>query len=398
VERHDTGKFPRAENPERNLVLVVEDDTVLRRSLERELNSIGFAVLTARDGDAAVEAIKHHGFDVVLTDIEMPGPSGVDLLRVVRAYDLDVPVVIMTGKPSLETAIEAVELGALQYLVKPVATEVLERTLVRAGKLHRIARLKREALKFHGEAERQAGDRAGLQTAFEGALKSLRLAFQPIVNPRSQQVLGLEAFVRSSEPALEMPSTLFEAARRLGELAKLARRIRGKIAATCADVPPDYLMFVNVDPNDLLDPALYNGDTEFNRLGSRLVLEITERATFDEFKDLAQRIRLLRSFGFRIGIDDFGSGIAGLQTFAALEPDFVKIDMTLVRNIHESPVQQRLFETAVSLCHDVQTKVIAEGVERAEERDELGRIGCDFMQGYLFGQPASLSQVPKFGA
>ena len=72
--------------------------------------------------------------------------------------------------------------------------------------------------------------------------------------------------------------------------------------------------------------------------------------------------------------------------------------MSLVRNIHESQVQQRLFETAVSLCHDFQTQVIAEGVERAEEHDELGRIGCDYMQGYLFGQPASLSQVPKFGA
>ena len=65
METHDTGKFPRAGNPERNLVLVVEDDTVLRRALERELNSIGFAVLTARDGDAAVQAIKHHCFDVV---------------------------------------------------------------------------------------------------------------------------------------------------------------------------------------------------------------------------------------------------------------------------------------------------------------------------------------------
>jgi EAL domain-containing protein (putative c-di-GMP-specific phosphodiesterase class I) len=395
VESHDTGKFPRQKSPERNLVLVVEDDTVLRRSLERELNSIGFGVLTARDGDAAVEAIKRHSFDVVLTDIEMPGPSGVDLLRVVRAYDLDVPVVIMTGKPSLETAIEAVELGALQYLVKPVPTEVLERTLDRASKLHRIARLKREALKFHGEAQLQAGDRAGLLTAFERACQTLRLAFQPIINARSQATLGVEAFVRTAEASLEMPGPLFDAARRLGELPKLARRIRAQVANACANLPEGLIVFVNIDPNDLLDPALYNGDSEFSRLGPRIVLELTERATLDEVKDVAQRVLLLRSFGFRLGIDDFGSGVAGLQTFAALEPDFVKIDMSLVRNIHQSTTQQRLFETAVALCHDVQTSVIAEGVESAEERDELGRIGCDFMQGYLFGRPAPLSQVPK---
>jgi EAL domain-containing protein (putative c-di-GMP-specific phosphodiesterase class I) len=401
VEADDTGKFPKVRDPQRNLVLVVDDDPMLRRALERSLANIGFSVVTVADGEAAVEAIKGTSFDVVLTDIELPGPSGVDLLRVLRAYDLDVPVVIMTGKPSLETAIEAVELGALQYLVKPVATEVLERTLDRASKLHRIARLKRDALKFHGEAERQAGDRAGLIAAFERALRTLKVVFQPVVDVRKQKTMGYEALVRGGDPSLESPAMLLQTARRLGELPKLGRRIRVHVAADSADIPSDCLLFINVDPADLLDAALFNPDTAFSKLADRVVLEFTERMRLDEVKDAAARVSQLRSLGFRIGIDDFGAGFAGLQTFSVLEPDYVKVDMSLIRNIDASVVQQRLVENAVVLCRDLQTSVIAEGVETPEERDAVGRLGCDLMQGYLFGRPGPLtrpsSRSPKEG-
>ena len=154
-------------------------------------------------------------------------------------------------------------------------------------------------------------------------------------------------------------------------------------------------MFVNIDPNDLLDPALYNGDTEFNRLGSRLVLEITERATFDEVKDLAQRIRLLRSFGFRIGIDDFGSGIAGLQTFAALEPDFVKIDMTLVRNIHESPIQQRLFEPRFRYATTFRRRSSPRASSARRSATSSAASVAISCKATCSDSPASLSQVPK---
>jgi EAL domain-containing protein (putative c-di-GMP-specific phosphodiesterase class I) len=109
-------------------------------------------------------------------------------------------------------------------------------------------------------------------------------------------------------------------------------------------------------------------------------------------KDAAARVSQLRSLGFRVGIDDFGAGYAGLQTFSVLEPDYVKVDMSLVRNVQASTVQQRLVENAVVLCRDLQTSVIAEGVESPEERDTLGRLGCELMQGYLFGRPGSLAR------
>src|SRR5688572_27023781 len=94
-------------------VLVAEDEQALARSLTRLLAGAGYEVVTACDGHSAVEALKNQEFNVVLSDIQMPGMTGLDLLRTVREHDLDVPVVLMTADPRIETAAQAVELGAL---------------------------------------------------------------------------------------------------------------------------------------------------------------------------------------------------------------------------------------------------------------------------------------------
>ncbi|MGH7329224.1 MAG: response regulator, partial [Polyangiaceae bacterium] len=127
-------------------VLLVEDDEALARTMQRVLGSAGFQVETAFTGDAALAKLSAASFEVIVTDIELPGTSGVDLLRIVRAYDLDVPVILMTGSPRVETATEAVQLGALQYLVKPVTNEAIIEAVNRAVRLHKMAQIKREAL------------------------------------------------------------------------------------------------------------------------------------------------------------------------------------------------------------------------------------------------------------
>ena len=143
---------------ERDAILVVDDDESVARALQRVLSAHGRDVVIARDGQAAIELLMTRRFDMVLSDIQMPRMSGVDLLSVVRAYDLDVPVVLMTGDPKIETAIEAVSLGALQYLVKPVPNDVLFKAVDRASRLHRLAQAKREALKLSGASDTEAGD------------------------------------------------------------------------------------------------------------------------------------------------------------------------------------------------------------------------------------------------
>ena len=105
-------------------VLVVDDDSLVRRSAARALENAGFIVVPLAEAQTAIEHVRRGGVDGVLSDIQMPGMDGIDLLRAVRALDSDLPVVLMTGQPALESAIPAVELGATLYLVKPLDTQI----------------------------------------------------------------------------------------------------------------------------------------------------------------------------------------------------------------------------------------------------------------------------------
>ena len=112
-------------------------------------------------------------------------------------------------------------------------------------------------------------------------------------------------------------------------------------------------------------------------------------ATVSEIPDLQARVSKLRELGYRIAVDDLGAGYAGLSSFALLEPDMVKLDMSLVRNIHQSAVRQRMVASMVGLCRDLGNRVVTEGVETVAERDVLAALGCSLMQGYFFAKPAA---------
>ena len=99
------------------------------------------------------------------------------------------------------------------------------------------------------------------------------------------------------------------------------------------------------------------------------------------------RVDSLRKLGFRIAVDDLGAGYAGLTTFTLLQPDFVKLDMTLVRDIDADTTRQRVVGTMARLCRELGMSVVAEGIETVAERDTLLTLGCDLLQGYLFARP-----------
>lgn len=368
-------------------VLVVDDEPALCRALNRVLSGKGYEVVTASSAKVAVELITQRQFGVILTDIMMPEMTGVDLLRIIRAYDLDVPVILMTGNPTVETATEAITLGALQYLSKPVANDALIEAVERASRLHQLARAKREALVLAGEAESQAGDLAGLETSLERALDSMWMAFQPIVDVKRKRIFGYEALMRTREPSLPHPGAVLAAAERLDKLGAVGARTRDLSAAAFANAPENVLLFVNLHTRDLLDGSLYEERAPLSRIAGRVVLEITERATLDHVQDVQARVAVLRYNGFKLAIDDLGAGYAGLSSFVALEPDVVKLDMSLVRNSHMSPLRERIIGSMASLCQELGIQVVAEGVEVAEEGHTVRQAGCDLLQGYYFAKP-----------
>lgn len=375
-----------AASADRARVLVADDDLGVLRTFERILSRAGFVVETAMDGLVAAEAVRRGQFDVVLSDIDMPRLDGIGLLRAVREHDLDLPVLLVTANPAVETAIQALDHGALRYLVKPLAPAELAAAVTRAAQLRKMAIIKRQAVSLLAADRFQVGDRDALEPIFERALDGMWMAYQPIVHWSGRRTFAWEALVRSREPAMASPDALFDAAERLGRLFDLGRRIRCSVAATAAELA-DATLFANLHPSDLLDDELYSSGAALSKVASRVVLEITERVALDHVSDVRARIAALRRLGFRIAIDDLGAGYAGLASFAQLEPDVVKIDMSLVRDIQLHPTKRKLVRSIRSLCAELGLQLVTEGIETVEERDTLVELDCELLQGYLFARP-----------
>jgi EAL domain-containing protein (putative c-di-GMP-specific phosphodiesterase class I) len=368
-------------------VLLVDDDQSVVRSLSRILRARGYLTSTASNGEEAVRLVAQVDFDAILTDIAMPGMDGIALLREIRAHDLHVPVILVTGEPAVDTAVQALEYGALHYLTKPVPMDALERVLDKAVHLHRMAQLRQRASELLGQTTAHAADRVGLESSWNRCLQTLWMAMHPILDARTRTVFGYEALLRSNESSLPHPGAVIEAAERLGQLDTLGRIVRERacqpfIASGCTAQ-----LFVNLHVTDLLDPELMSPYSPLAKIAPQVVLEITERSTLDRVPDVRSRIAALRDIGYRIAVDDLGAGYSGLTSFALLEPEFVKLDMSLVRGIDSNVTKQRVVRSMTSLCREMGMKVVAEGVETPTECDVLVSLDCDLLQGFLFAKP-----------
>ncbi|MBK7584614.1 MAG: EAL domain-containing protein [Myxococcales bacterium] len=383
-ERRDT---PTPGSSVRGAVLLVDDDQAIVRSFSRALRANGFAVTPAYDGEEALRLISETRFDAVVSDIAMPGMDGVQLLRRVRERDLVVPVILVTGDPKVSTAVEAMEFGAFRYLSKPVEMDALIGAVEKGVTYHRMARAKARAAELLGNVA-APGDRAGLEASFARTLDTLWMAFHPIVDPKKRVVFGHEALMRSREPSLPHPGAILDAAERLDALDSLGRTVRERSALPVVDAPESGLLFVNLHVNDLLDPTLTSPDSALSKIADRVVLEITERAALDRVGDVRARVAALRAMGFRIAVDDLGAGYAGLTSFALLEPEVVKLDMSLIRDVDKNPTKQKVVRSMTVLSKDMGMLVVAEGVETPAERDTLIDLGCDLLQGFLFAKPS----------
>jgi EAL domain-containing protein (putative c-di-GMP-specific phosphodiesterase class I)/CheY-like chemotaxis protein len=386
TNEHPAGSQIGADGSEMPSLLVVDDEPAVVRMSERLFTRNGFRVTVAHGGQEAMELANAHTFDAIVSDLDMPDVDGRALLRAIRDKDLDIPFVFLTGNPDLQSAIDAVEYGAYRYLVKPVPQEELLDVVRRAVRWHRLAVVRREAAdELEGKG---TSDRAGLEARFASAIDKLWIASQPIVSWQDQNIIAYETLVRTEEPTLRSPVDLFDVAERLGRTEELGRAIRALIVTLIPLAPESAMVFVNLHPNDLADEELFVSDAGLAPFAPRIVLEITERAALDQIRGLRTRIERLRAIGYRIAVDDLGAGYAGLSSFAALEPDVVKADMSLVRGIESSAVKRKLVSAIAALSKDLGIKLVAEGIETAAERDCIVSLGADALQGYLFARPA----------
>ncbi len=223
--------------------------------------------------------------------------------------------------------------------------------------------------------------------AFERALGVLWLAFQPIVSSSRRAIVGWEALVRSDEPTLATPDRLLAAAEALARLHDVGRAVRAAAARAVERLPEGAYLAVNLHPDDLRDPELVDPGAPLSRVAPRVVLEITERASIDRLGGVEERVARLRHLGYRIAIDDVGAGYAGLGTVTRVVPDVLKVDRSIVHELHRSATKAKVIQSLSALCADLGVQMVVEGVETIEEMVAARDLGCDLMQGYLFARP-----------
>lgn len=378
-----------AADEERLRILVVDDDAQIRTVFERILGRAGYAVTTDEDVPAACERLRRDTFDVVLTDLQLPTGSGLDILASAHVADPGLPVVFVTGAGDVDIAQHALEHGALRYLVKPIGAAPLLSAIAEACR----ARAATSGARAHGGRTTAAiaGDsdlaRVKLAKDFDVALDKLWMAKQPVAALSRRTVIAYEALVRSDHPPLARPDLLIAAAEDLGRVAELGQRVRLLCAAVVPTLPDGADLLVNLHPSDLGDDELFDPDAPLSKVAAHVILEITERASLDELKDVQERITRLRQLGFRIAVDDLGAGYGSLSAMALLRPDLVKLDMSLVRGVHQDPVRTRMVRSIGAMCEQLGIPWLCEGVETIDELRALVAVGCDLVQGYFLARP-----------
>jgi EAL domain-containing protein (putative c-di-GMP-specific phosphodiesterase class I) len=376
-------------------VLVVDDEDVVRELLKKILSEGDFNVIAVKGAREALELMSGNHFDTVVADLVMPHMSGLQFLSEVRKRDRELPFIILTGHPTLESAQVAVKESTFRYMTKPCSPEELREAVREAAGLYRLAVLKRQALADMTSGNWKRGDYADVSSQFDLALEGLWVAFQPIVDWPNRNVFGFEALVRSTSATMGNPGLLFDAAERLGQEHTLGRKIRYLVAKAAPEAPENIAIFVNLHSADLADPELYSSSAPLAQYAKRVVLEITERASLERIQDVPRCMAELRALGYRIAVDDLGAGYAGLSSFSQLEPDIVKLDMSLIRGIETSNRKSSIVRSMIAVCTgELRTQVVCEGVETDGEHQTLSDLGATLLQGYLFGKPGKGFQFP----
>lgn len=213
----------------------------------------------------------------------------------------------------------------------------------------------------------------------------IEVVFQPIVDLATKKQLAVEALTRCKLPEWKSPVALFQQASVAGFCGRLGRIVREVTFERCAGVA----VFVNVHPDELSARWLVRPDDPIGFHDARVYIEITESAAFEYFDLVSGALRELtaRTGAFTV-IDDFGAGYSNLKRIADLEPDVVKLDRLLIRGLEQSRRQQTLVRGVVELCVDIGAKVVAEGIETADELRAVIDVGAHYGQGYLLARPA----------
>lgn len=362
-------------------ILLVDDDPLILRALGRVLRRAEHDVTVASGGRAALRQAGEHRFDLALVDQNMPDLDGLQVLQALRILQPACRRMLISGDLEITKTLLAVNDGHVCGVVpKPVMpAELLQlvASVLESGKRAQVAYI-------------QSMERSH-DVALARWLGSARfhLALQPVVRAASKELVGVEAFLRGVPDGFDGPPAVFRQAQEQGLLAELGGAVVARASAVLCRLPPPLLLFLNLHPDDLADPgALAHRLAPLEPWSRRVVLDITEECHQRWPDRWAASARRLQSLGFRIALDDMGSGYSALRVLADIEPAFIKADLAVVRGIDQFPRKRRLLELLQNMATATGATLVAEGVETEAEAAVLQDHGVPLAQGFLYGRPS----------
>ncbi len=246
------------------------------------------------------------------------------------------------------------------------------------------------------QAPRPTGHNAQRTSELDRIIKErcIRSLYQPIVALDTGAVMGFEALSRGPAGSrYESPEYLLNAADAAGRTVEMDRIFRSMALTNAVTLPRDSKIFVNT-----LASATHDPDLGAERLAAflhqldiapqRVVLEFSERCNISNHGQWVENLQTYRNVGLQLAIDDVGTGYSSLERIVALRPNYIKIDRTLVQNIHRTELKRSVMQAMMGLAHALDAKLVAEGVECAEDVACLRDLGVPYAQGHLFGKPA----------
>lgn len=368
-------------------ILVVDDDALVLRGVQRALGRDGFEVHAAADLSEASALIATREFDAALVDYNLGRASGVDVLSLLLERQPRCVRLLITGRSDPTVIVDAVNRGeVVKVLRKPFPHEHLRAELDDAFEAAERNRRLNQPVDLEAESELQA-------LAEVLRPERLGMALQPLFDAASglPALYAYECLLRPKHPKLFHPGLLIDAAVKHGRILDMGSLVLQHAASILRRLPPEPMLFVNLHPQQLTDPQRLERDLQaLGFAASRVILEITEQASTTSLARWEESMDVITRGGFRIAVDDLGAGYSSLSILADLQPQFIKLDMSLVRNVHKEPRKQRLVALMQSFGAATEARVVGEGIECAEEANALVDAGVEILQGFHFARPSEL--------
>ncbi|HUP43956.1 MAG TPA: EAL domain-containing protein [Thermoanaerobaculia bacterium] len=251
---------------------------------------------------------------------------------------------------------------------------------------------RRETRFYHGLRERV------LRTIHA---QTIRTVFQPLVNLETSEILGYEALSRGpAGTEIESPEVMFDIAREFDMIWELERLCIGNVQPFLQEISSRGSLFFNLESH-FIQQLQQRGMQVFEPFFAHresVVIEITERSAIRDYRTFRHTLQMLKSMGFRIAIDDCGSGYASLEAVAELKPDYLKVGHSLFHGVEHDPVRQKLVELVARLAETVGAQAIAEAIETEEQLRICRDLGIQRGQGFLFARPAPWDKIREWKA